>query len=404
MLQRAHSGQKRSARPALDPLESRELLSTASVHAEISALRVQSHAHVSILGQLPVAPSRTASTTPANGDQNPYGVAFVPNGVAKGGVLQPGDLLVSNFNNGTPAGNLQGTGTTIVRVAADNTRSVFYQGPPGSGFGNGLAVLKNGYVIAGTVPSTDGTPATVGRGEVLVLNKNGAVVSQCSDPKLLNGPWSLTAVDQGSHAVVFVSNVLSGTVSRFNVSMPASGGVQVKSATQIGSGFLHRGDPAAFEIGPGGLAYDSGTGNLYVASGADDSIYVIRDALHTKLDRGTGRLVVHDEAHLHDPVGLALASDGHLIAANADGNNANPADPSTLVEYTRGGRFVHNFSLNPANGAAFGVAITRGPRPFLAAVNDVNGTATVWQVHGTHPIAPAPLTPTPAPPVLFGNA
>ncbi len=412
MLQRANAGQRRSARPALDRLESREMLSTASGHAEVSALRAHSQAHVSILGQLPVAPSRTASTVPANGDQNPYGVAFVPDGVARGGLLRPGDVLVSNFNNATipadnadaaPTGNLQGTGTTIVRIAADNTQSVFYQGPPGVGFANGLAVLKSGYVIAGTVPSTDGTPATVGRGEILFFNKSGAVVGQFSDPAL-QGPWGLTVVDEGAHAQVFVSNVLNGTVSRFNVFMSSQGGIQVKSATRIGSGFPHRGDPVAFEVGPGGLAYDAGSGNLYVASAADDSIYAIRDALHTRADRGTGRLVVHDDTHLHGPVGLALASDGHLIAANADGNNANPADPSTLVEYTQGGRFVNNFSLNRTNGAAFAVAVTRGPRPFLAAVNDADGTVTVYQVHGTHPIAPAPVTPTPPPPVLFARA
>src|ERR1700739_5003770 len=55
-----------------------------------------------------------ASTVPANGDLNPYGVAFVPTGFPSGGVVHPGDILVSNFNNST---NAQGTGTTIVSVS-----------------------------------------------------------------------------------------------------------------------------------------------------------------------------------------------------------------------------------------------------------------------------------------------
>jgi hypothetical protein len=38
-------------------------------------------------------------TVPANGDTNPYGVAFVPFGFPQGGPLNPGDILVSNFNN-----------------------------------------------------------------------------------------------------------------------------------------------------------------------------------------------------------------------------------------------------------------------------------------------------------------
>src|SRR6202521_3501092 len=54
-----------------------------------------------------------SSTIPANGDVNPYGVAFVPNGFAPGGTITAGDVLVSNFNNGN---NLQGTGTTIIQL------------------------------------------------------------------------------------------------------------------------------------------------------------------------------------------------------------------------------------------------------------------------------------------------
>ncbi|HEY2646056.1 MAG TPA: hypothetical protein VGI34_03755, partial [Candidatus Acidoferrales bacterium] len=56
---------------------------------------------------------RAVSTVPGNGDVNPYGVAFVPPGFPAGGTLNPGDILVSNFNNSM---NLQGTGTTIVDV------------------------------------------------------------------------------------------------------------------------------------------------------------------------------------------------------------------------------------------------------------------------------------------------
>jgi len=37
----------------------------------------------------------------------------VPDDFAEGGPLEPGDILVSNFNN---TANLQGTGTTIDRI------------------------------------------------------------------------------------------------------------------------------------------------------------------------------------------------------------------------------------------------------------------------------------------------
>jgi len=61
---------------------------------------------------LPLFPP-VISTIPANGDLNPYGLAVVPRTLLGTTVIQPGDMLVSNFNN---SDNLQGTGTTIVRI------------------------------------------------------------------------------------------------------------------------------------------------------------------------------------------------------------------------------------------------------------------------------------------------
>src|SRR6266436_2483493 len=62
-----------------------------------------------------------ASTVPANGDVNPYGVAVVPN---SSGLLTKGNVLVSNFN---AKSNLQGTGTTIVQITPDGKTSLFAQ-------------------------------------------------------------------------------------------------------------------------------------------------------------------------------------------------------------------------------------------------------------------------------------
>ena len=87
------------------------------------------------------------STVPPNGDVNPYGVAFVPKGFQSGtGPLRPGDILVSNFNNSM---NLQGTGTTIVRVSASGAVSTFFTGTTGLGLSTALAVLQRGFVIVG---------------------------------------------------------------------------------------------------------------------------------------------------------------------------------------------------------------------------------------------------------------
>ena len=75
-----------------------------------------------------------SSTVPLNGDLNPYGVVFVPEDFARSSALKPGDLLVSNFNNDQ---NLQGTGTTIVKIVPNGTPQVFFSGPVGLGLTTG---------------------------------------------------------------------------------------------------------------------------------------------------------------------------------------------------------------------------------------------------------------------------
>jgi hypothetical protein len=107
-----------------------------------------------------------ASTVPKNGDVNPYGVAVVPHSA---GELRDGNVLVSNFNN---AQNLQGTGTTIVQVSpGDGSVKLFAQinanqlpgpCPGGVGLTTALVVLRAGWVIVGSLPTTDGTSATGG--------------------------------------------------------------------------------------------------------------------------------------------------------------------------------------------------------------------------------------------------
>src|SRR5579863_10390729 len=94
------------------------------------------------------------STVPANGDENPYGVAFVPEGFPGGGMIKTGDVLVSNFNDSS---NMQGTGTTIVSfspdgsVAAPGTANTFYSSPL-PGLSTALGILRGGFIVVGNVP------------------------------------------------------------------------------------------------------------------------------------------------------------------------------------------------------------------------------------------------------------
>jgi uncharacterized protein (TIGR03118 family) len=328
-----------------------------------------------IVSNLGNAAKQTLSTVPPNGDLNPYGVAFVPKGFQSGtGPLQASDILVSNFNNSQ---NLQGTGSTIELLGPNGQHSVFFQGQPGQmlGLTTALGVLKSGFVLVGNVPTADGTSATLEPTSLMILDAHGNVVENLSDPNFLNGPWDLTVHDEGHRAQVFVSNVLDGTVTRLDFTIPDGGMPELVSATRIASGYTIRTDPAALLVGPTGLAFDARRDILYVASTGDNEIFAIPHALERDSDAGMGNLVVHDDVHLHGPLGLALLPNGDLIATNGDAVNPDPNQPSEIVEFTRQGAFVSEMSLDPNAGAAFGIAVsTQNGALRIAAVDDATNT------------------------------
>nr|WP_233804160.1 hypothetical protein [Paraburkholderia sp. HP33-1] len=319
--------------------------------------------------------SVTSSTIPTNGDVNPYGIAFVPAGVPSWSTLKPGDVVVSNFN---ASSNLQGTGTTIVKLVPNSNPVTFFQGQ-NLGLTTALAVLRNGFVLVGNVPTTDGKNV-VAPGSLLVINPQGGLVKQLIDPKLLDGPWDLTVIDGGKFVRVFVSDVLSGKVARIDLEIEEDG-VEVKpSSTIIASGYMHRTDPAALVVGPTGLAYDPAHDVLYVASTGDNAVFAIYGAANANHDGGIGRMIYQDNKHLHGPLALALAPNGHLVTANGDAVNPDPQHPSEIVEFTVGGQFVAQLRVDAASGSAFGLAFglnSKGHQQF-AAVDDNTNSATVW--------------------------
>jgi len=307
-----------------------------------------------------------ASTVPANGDVNPYGVAIVPASIGK---LVKGHILVSNFNN---SANLQGTGTTIVDIAPNGAVSLFAwidasalpsACPGGVGLTTALVVLRAGWVIVGSLPTTDGTAATAQAGCLIVLNHAGAVVETIAS-NLINGPWDMTALDMGATADLFVANVLNdtvigngglvdeGTVVRINLALSQTSMPSVASMTTIGSGFPERTDPAALVIGPTGLGL-APDGTLYVADSLENRIAAIADGVNRSSTVGIGRTVTLNPA-LNDPLGLAVrSSNGNIFTVN--GNNG------LLVETTPTGAPDGRLLLDkngtpPGSGALFGLA------------------------------------------------
>ena len=326
------------------------------------------------------SPVRTVSTVPANGDVNPYGVAFVNGSFQAGsGPLKPGDVLVSNFNN---SANLQGTGTTIVRIPAGaSSASVFFQGNPGLGLSTALGTLRAGFVVVGNAPTTDGTSATAKPGSLLVINNKGQLLQSISGPDI-QYPWDMALIDKGTTAVAFVTNALTGTVSRIVFNVTATG-LTRRSSTIVGSGYAHHGDPAALFDAPTGVVYNALYDTLFVASSADNAVYAIYHAMERTTSAGTGAVVYMDNVHLHGPLGLAMAPNGDLLVSNNDAINPDPNQPSEIVEFTTTGQFVKQISMDPGAGGSFGMAVqtVAKDRADFAAVDDVVSTITIWQLN-----------------------
>jgi hypothetical protein len=329
--------------------------SFASVTVLASALLIVSFGHAARAGSMPIVPLQI-STAPANGDLNPYGLAEVPAGFPEGSI-KSGQLLVSNFNN---SANTQGKGTTIIAVSPGSGKtSLFFAGTPGTplGFSNALAVAEDGFVFAGSVPTSDPGGTAAEPGALLVIDHKGNLVTQLTTPDKINGPWGMAINDQDDRAQLFVSNVLDGTITRLEVSFAHHSFSVVGTPLTIAHGFAFGTDPAAVVVGPAGLAYDKRRDILYVASELDNEIFALDGAGKTTTDLGKGTVVFSDTAHLRGPLGLILATNGDLITANADPTTVTntTAGTSEIVEFTRHGNFVRTFSIDSAAGSAFAI-------------------------------------------------
>jgi len=325
--------------------------------------------------------SVVASTVPANGDVNPYGVAVVPRTT---GHLVAGNVLVSNFNN---QANLQGTGTTIVQVSPAGRRSVFARITPmslpgrcpgGIGLTTALGVLRRGWVVVGSLPTTDGSAATARAGCLIVLNRWGTPVETFSGGSI-NGPWDMATVDQGSRATLFVANVLNGT--------KAAGGMvvhrgtvlrlrlavmhrppQITSSTVIGRGYGERTDPAALVVGPTGLGI-ARNGTLFVADSVANRIDAIPDAMTRTSAVRIGRMVSSGGA-LSTPLGLAIAPNGDILTVNGgDGRLVETTQPGHQIAI----RWLDRSGSPPGSGALFGLAVRPDQRA-VYYVDDATNT------------------------------
>ena len=306
-----------------------------------------------------------ASTVPPNGDVNPYGIAIVARTV---GALTAGDFLVSNFN---AKSNDQGTGSTIVEISPAGRLSVFAHisehslpgaCPGGVGLTGALGVLPHGYVVVGSLPTTNGQSATAKYGCLIVLDSTGHPVETITGPDI-EGPWGMATVTKGKTATLFVSNALNGgandgsytepTATILRIRLTTSRGVpRVTSQQIIADAIPWRDDKAALVIGPTGVALASND-TLYVADTLGNGIISIPHAMTRTRALADRYITLASGGDLKQPLGLTIAPNGDIVTTNAgDGN---------IVETTPTGKQVAVVAGDAKSGAGalFGLAITR---------------------------------------------
>ena len=339
---------------AVAPAAGAQARSTASPHGHQSFI---SHFHKI---------STIASTVPGNGDVNPYGVAVVGRSQ---GHLNRASVLISNFNN---KNNLQGTGTTIVQVSPGGMRTTFARisarhlpgaCPGGIGLTTALSILHGGWVVVGSLPTTNGMSATAKAGCLLVLDRWGHVRETISGNGI-NGPWDMTAISSRHFAELFVTNVLNGTVAangsvvnqgtvlRLGLALHGRHAPHLVRVTTIGSGFGERTDPAALVVGPTGVGLNS-RGTLYVADSVGNRVTAIPGAPFRHTSAGTGFVLTSGGA-LNTPLGLTVAPRGDVLTVNGgDGRLVETTPAGTQVAT----RFLDKSGSPKGAGALFGLAV-----------------------------------------------
>jgi hypothetical protein len=333
-----------------------------------------------------------ASTVADNGDLNPYALVVAP---VSAGKIHQGDVLVDNFNK---ISNLQGTGTTIMDYDPEKKDiSQFAELPQdlpgcpgGVGLSTAMTMLKSGWVIVGSAPSTDGTTRTLGAGALLVFDPNGHLVETWANTNI-DAPWgNIAVVDNGTTASLFVSmagfdvpgpgvtdpktgfpvTVNNATVLRIDLSIPDGKPPVITGQTVVADGFGQKADRDAFLVGPTGLAMGPND-TLYVSDALENRIVAISNASTRTTSAGTGTTVTQGEL-LHRPLALATAPNGHLLVINALKGQVVEVDPASGKQLYAQWIDSDQAQSPPGNGDLFGIAMTPDGKGFYYIEDDVD--------------------------------
>jgi hypothetical protein len=330
---------------------------------------------------------QVASTVPANGDVNPYGVAVVPASVGK---LTAGNILVSNFNSRS---NVQGTGTTLMQVSPTGSLRLFanlaklparLSCPGGVGLTTALGILPGGWVVVGSLPTAAGgaLPSGDPAGCLIVVNSHGTAVKTITSKNIV-GPWDMAVKASAASAQLFVSNALGGntktdhgvpvtgncTVVRLDIALNGTSAPVLTSSTIIGTHYPWKANKAALILAPTGMALGS-NGTLYVDDSLTNAISAIPQALTRTTALAAAASTIATGGALNAPLGMTLSPNGDLVVVNGNDGDA--------VELSQAGRQLFTKTLIK-NGAGDLFGITTTSAGGLLAVNDGKNALDIYR-------------------------
>jgi hypothetical protein len=339
------------------------------------------------------------STVTDNGDLNPYAIVVAP---VSAGRISAGDVLVDNFNN---ISNLQGTGTTIVDYNPATRKTALFSKipqhdarcPGGIGLSTAMTMLKSGWIVVGSTPSTDGTTRTKGNGCLLVLDPNGNVVDVWAGPNI-NDPWgNMATVDNGTTASLFISMagfdvpgpgvrdpatgaavvVRKAIVLRLDLAIPSGKPPTIAQQTIVASGLPQQADLDNFLFGPTGVAI-APDGTVYVSDGVGNRIVKIPQAATRTTSAGTGETLTQGGL-LKNPLSLIYLPNGHLLTCNGLNGQVVEIDPVTGKQIYAQWLDVDQAQTPPGNGDLFGIAMKPDGSGLYYVEDDTNALVEVTQ-------------------------
>ncbi len=318
------------------------------------------------------------STVAANGDNNPYGIAVVPSNFVPtaGSLWQPGDIIVSDFNN---ASGTAGAGSSIVRIRNGVTTTI----SQGALYGTaGLAFNANGAAL--WTSDIGPTPSANPSGDVSIIlgnsNPTGSAVGSTAGSGTINntttasnavtnsfnGPWGEAFNGNGSAPAFFWSNINDGKIYEISHLGQPFGSDLITLLGQVPWGPASAmASSSATNLGPSAIVYSAKLGTLYVTDSYNNTLYgisgVATGAPVTK--------VIAQGGSLNSPIGVTINPiNGNLLIANGGVNTIVEINPMTGA--TVGSR---NVAPSEPAGSLFGIQ----------AVTQSDGSVAIYYLNDT---------------------